>query len=178
MRGTFDFFYCPWDPYHNCNLGYAIVNFSLQGMAAEFERVWTGQSLLLPKSRNTRCLRVVPAPLQGRAANIRHFSGFELAHHADPHFRPLVRARAQGELKPMAIPSELPQHPQQPEVRFGGGDQNRLGSEWLGGTMMYNTPEWIGYEPASVVPFACAGGLYVQMQAIATARQSMRQSVT
>jgi hypothetical protein len=62
---------------------------------------------LLPKSHSARRLKIVPAALQGRAANLRHFSGFSLAHHDDPRFRPLVRAQPQEALKPMAISEEV-----------------------------------------------------------------------
>jgi hypothetical protein len=113
MRGAYDFFYCPWDPCHNCNLGYAIVNFFSRLVAAEFERQWTNQPLL-PKSHNARRLRIVPAALQGRSANLRHFSGFSLAENADPRFRPLVRAQPHEALKPMLNSREVHTQPQQP----------------------------------------------------------------
>jgi hypothetical protein len=106
MRGAYDFFYCPWDPYHNCNLGYAIINFFSRLVAEEFERQWTNQPLL-PKSHTTKRLRIVPAALQGRAANLRHFSSFSLAENADLRFRPLVRAQPHEALKPMITSREL-----------------------------------------------------------------------
>merc|ERR1719446_516257 len=106
MRGAFDFFYCPWDPYQDLNLGYAIINFFSRSVAAEFEREWANQPLL-PRTHGTKRLRIVPAALQGRAANLRHFSGFSLAHHADPRFRPLVRAGPSAALQPMAVCNEL-----------------------------------------------------------------------
>jgi hypothetical protein len=122
MRGAYDFFYCPWDPYHDNNLGYAIVNFFSRLVAAEFERRWTNQSLL-PNSSNARLLRIVPAALQGRAANLRHFSSFSLAENAGPRFRPLVRAQPHEALKPMITSREvhaqkqqcLPEEPPYPE---------------------------------------------------------------
>jgi hypothetical protein len=119
MRGAFDFFYCPWDPCHDCNLGYAIVNFCTRTAAAEFERQWTNQ-FLFPKSPQSRRLRIVPAALQGRATNLRHFSGFSLAHHEDPRFRPLARASPNESLKPMAIVEELQQLPPPPELGEAG----------------------------------------------------------
>lgn len=100
MRGTFDFFYCPWDPFQDCNLGYAIVNFFSRSVAAEFENHWSNKPLFHGQ-RGAKKLRIVPAALQGRAANIRHFSGFSLAHHEDPRFRPLVRAGPREMLRPM-----------------------------------------------------------------------------
>eukprot|EP00930_Biecheleria_cincta_P026406 TRINITY_DN18615_c0_g1_i1.p1 TRINITY_DN18615_c0_g1~~TRINITY_DN18615_c0_g1_i1.p1 ORF type:complete len:659 (+),score=107.11 TRINITY_DN18615_c0_g1_i1:76-2052(+) len=106
MRGAFDFFYCPWDPCQNCNLGYAIVNFFARSVAAEFETEWSNQPLL-PGIHGAKRLRIVPAALQGRAANLRHFSGFSLAHHADARFRPLVRMVPDQQLRPMAIAEEM-----------------------------------------------------------------------
>merc|ERR1719414_2904097 len=106
MRGTFDFFFCPWDPYQDRNLGYAIINFFTRSAAAVFERQWVNQPLL-PRSHNAKRLRIMPAALQGRAAHLRHFSGFSLAHHKDPRFRPLVRAAPGEPLRPMATSEDL-----------------------------------------------------------------------
>jgi len=106
MRGTFDLFYCPWNPNEDCNLGYAIINFCTRVSAAEFERQWANQSLL-PAGHGAKRLKIMPASLQGRAANLRHFSGFELARHPDPRFRPLVRAGPHEMLRPMAITPEI-----------------------------------------------------------------------
>lgn len=106
MRGAFDFFYCPWDPYQDRNLGYAIINFFARSVAAEFDSQWANQPLL-PRTHGAKRLRIVPAALQGRAANIRHFSGFSLAHHHDPRFRPLVRIGPNEQLRPMAIAEEI-----------------------------------------------------------------------
>lgn len=105
IRGAFDFFYCPWDYTKDRNLGYAIINFFSRSVAAEFEREWSNTPQL-PRSLFKR-FGIVPAALQGRAANLRHFSGFSLAHHADPRFRPLVRAAPNEALRPMAISEEL-----------------------------------------------------------------------
>jgi len=106
MRGAFDFFYCPWDPYEDKNLGYAIINFFSRSVAADFEKQWANKPLL-QGTRGMKKLRIVPAALQGRAANLRHFSGFGLAHHADPRFRPLVRAGLNECLRPMAVTEEM-----------------------------------------------------------------------
>jgi len=106
IRGAFDFFYCPWDPYEDENLGYAIINFFSRSVAADFERSWANKPLLAG-ARGMKKLRIVPAALQGRAANLRHFSGFSLAHHADPRFRPLVRAGPSAALQPMAVCNDL-----------------------------------------------------------------------
>jgi len=106
MRGAFDFFYCPWDSYQDCNLGYAIINFFLRSVATEFEKQWADQPLL-PRTHASKRLRIKPAALQGRAANLRHFSGFSLAHHKDPRFRPLVRAGPKDKLQPMALSEEI-----------------------------------------------------------------------
>jgi len=107
LRGAFDFFFCPWDPFEDCNLGYVIINFFSRETAVEFEQHWANQHLL--RGTQTKRLRILPAALQGRAANLRHFSGFSLAHHADPRFRPLVRCAPQSQLRPMALPQELAQ---------------------------------------------------------------------
>jgi len=106
MRDAFDFFYCPWDPYQDRNLGYCIVNFFSRSVAADFATQWANQ-LLLPRTHGCKRLRIVPAALQGRRENLRHFSGFSLAHHNDPRFRPLVRASPNEPLRPMAISEEL-----------------------------------------------------------------------
>lgn len=111
MRGAYDFFYCPWDPVQDKNLGYAIMNFSSRTVASAFERQWSNQTLL-SRSNNQKKLRVVPAALQGRTANIRHFSGFSLARHVDPRFRPLVRANPNETLRPMALSEEITQRRQ------------------------------------------------------------------
>lgn len=120
MRGAFDFFYCPWDPYEEKNLGYAIINFFSRSVAADFEKQWANKPLL-QGTRGVKKLRMVPAALQGRAANLRHFSGFGLAHHVDPRFRPLVRAGPNEILRPMAISQEMTQ--QSPVV---GNDREAL----------------------------------------------------
>lgn len=112
LRGAFDFFYCPWDPYEDRNLGYAIINFFSRSVASDFERTWANKPLLA-STRGSKKLRIVPAALQGRAANLRHFSGFNLAHHADPRFRPLVRAGPNDPLRPMAVDLEMMQPPSQ-----------------------------------------------------------------
>jgi len=104
MRGTFDFFYCPWNPEQEQNLGYAIVNFLSRKVAADFQRHWSNRPLL--GIRTSKRLRIVPAALQGRAANIRHFSTFIFGQQSDPRFRPLVRVWAKGPLQPMAIAAE------------------------------------------------------------------------
>lgn len=121
MRGAFDFFYCPWDPYEDKNLGYAIINFFSRSVAADFERTWTNKPLL--QGARMKKLRIVPAALQGRAANLRHFSGFGLAHHVDPRFRPLVRAGPNEALRPMSISQELKTHeaPLQTTISGRGG---------------------------------------------------------
>ncbi|CAK0866235.1 unnamed protein product [Prorocentrum cordatum] len=108
MRGAFDFFYCPWNPNQDRNLGYAIINFFSRSAAAEFERRWANEPLL-PGTLGAKKVKLVPAALQGRAANLRHFSGFSLAHHHDPRFRPLVRAAPDQVLRPMALPEEIQQ---------------------------------------------------------------------
>lgn len=106
MRNAFDFFYLPWDGSQEQNLGYAIINFIERSAAVDFEEKWSdqpfpGQSNRMPP------LRVLPAALQGRAANLRHFSGFSLAQEAEPRFRPLVRALPEDQLVPMAVAKEM-----------------------------------------------------------------------
>jgi hypothetical protein len=92
---------------------------------------------LLPKSHSARRLKIVPAALQGRAANLRHFSGFSLAHHEDPRFRPLVRAQPHEALKPMSISEEV------------GG--NWRGSQSGGNNQQLPEPrEWMMIAPGGV----------------------------
>eukprot|EP00931_Biecheleriopsis_adriatica_P055724 TRINITY_DN3300_c0_g1_i2.p1 TRINITY_DN3300_c0_g1~~TRINITY_DN3300_c0_g1_i2.p1 ORF type:complete len:710 (-),score=112.41 TRINITY_DN3300_c0_g1_i2:120-2249(-) len=120
MRGAFDFFYCPWDSKQDRNLGYAIVNFFARSVAAEFQSQWSSQ-VFLPGTPGAKRLRIVPAALQGRAANLRHFSGFDLARHVDPRFRPLVRVSPHEQLRPMAIAEEI--------TEVSGGREQLNGSE-------------------------------------------------
>jgi len=103
--GNFDFFYCPWDPQTECNLGYCIINFLSRSSAAEFEKQWVDKTLV-PGAGATG-LKILPAALQGRAANLRHFSGFPLAQNQDNRYRPLVRGGAGKPLQPMAANTEL-----------------------------------------------------------------------
>merc|ERR1712176_1712071 len=105
MRGAFDFFYCPWNPVEKKNLSYCIINFCNALAAMDFQRRWDCQPLLAGGSRR---LKIFPAALQGRAQNLRHFSGFALAQHADPRFRPLVRSDMEEALRPMSLTPEIP----------------------------------------------------------------------
>jgi hypothetical protein len=168
MRGAYDFFYCPWDPYHNFNLGYAIINFFSRLTAAEFERTWTNQ-LLLPKSHNARRLKIVPAALQGRAANLRHFSSFSLAESADPRFRPLVRATPNEALKPMTTSRELQSQQQQQQQMPPPEPENmRYQEEQLesprADNMMYNLPpNGMGGNPMMPAPMHFPGNPEAQM---------------
>lgn len=116
MQGHCDFFYCPWDDAGEGNLGYAILNFASAALAAEFRQQWSGRALL-----GTDPLRIVPATLQGREANERHFSAFPVARGADKRFRPLVSVGPQAAMQPMMLPGEY---------HFSGqaGD-----GEWFGG---------------------------------------------
>lgn len=106
MRNAFDFFYVPWDGSQEQNLGYAIINFTKRSAAVDFEEKWSGQPFP-GLSKKEPLLRVLPAALQGRAANLRHFSGFSLAQEAEPRFRPLVRAMPEDQLLPMARAQEM-----------------------------------------------------------------------
>jgi len=105
VRNAFDFFYLPWNSSQEKNLGHAIINFFSRSTAAEFANKCDG--LTFAGQGDKQRLRIVPAALQGRAANLRHFSAFGLAHHEDPRFRPHVRAAPNEPLMPMAIPKEL-----------------------------------------------------------------------
>jgi len=106
VRNAFDFFYLPWDQSQEQNLGYAIINFIERSAAMDFEEKWSGQPFP-GQSNKMPPLRVLPAALQGRAANLRHFSGFSLAQEAERRFRPLVRARPEDQLLPMAVAKEM-----------------------------------------------------------------------
>merc|ERR1719277_2637004 len=63
LSGNYDFFYCPWNPQTECNLGYAIINFLSRSFGAVFEKQWADQCLV-PKTRGCRNLRILPAALQ------------------------------------------------------------------------------------------------------------------
>lgn len=103
--GHFDFFYCPWDPQTGRNLGYCVINFLSPSAKAEFEKQWMDRALI--PGQGTPGLKILPAALQGRAANLRHFSGFALAQNPDACHRPLVRAGAEKSMRPMAATTEL-----------------------------------------------------------------------
>jgi hypothetical protein len=103
---AFDFFYCPWDTQADSSLGYAIINFFSRSQAAVFEQRWSNQPLL-PQTHGAKKLKITPAALQGRSANIRHFAGFNLVSQADLRFRPLVRPTPNEELRPMALGHEM-----------------------------------------------------------------------
>ncbi|CAK9003326.1 unnamed protein product [Durusdinium trenchii] len=104
MRESFDFFYLPWDDQQEQNLGYAIINLFTRAGAEHFTEKWSEQPF--PGSLGQR-LRVVPAALQGREANVQHFSGFRLAQTADHRFRPAVRVMPDESLQPMLLAEEL-----------------------------------------------------------------------
>jgi len=109
MRGTFDFFYLPWNPIQCRNLGYAIINFFDSDHAAAFKREFNSQDLTRG-SGNEKGLQIIPAILQGRIANIKHFSGFSLAHHANLRYRPLIRESPKDPLRAMYVAPELIVH--------------------------------------------------------------------
>lgn len=105
MRATFDFFYLPWNPRQGRNLGFAIVNFFDAETAKTFKSEWHNEDLLKGFGDH-RGLHILPAIIQGFEANIRHFSGFSLAHHANLRFRPLLRQSPQMPLRAMAVSAE------------------------------------------------------------------------
>jgi len=109
--GNFDFFYCPWDPQTGRNLGYCVINFLSPSAKAEFEKQWMDRALI--PGQGTPGLKILPAALQGRAANLRHFSGFALAQNPDACHRPLVRAGAEKSMRPMAATTERDAHQMQ-----------------------------------------------------------------
>eukprot|EP00929_Paragymnodinium_shiwhaense_P004231 TRINITY_DN10500_c0_g1_i1.p1 TRINITY_DN10500_c0_g1~~TRINITY_DN10500_c0_g1_i1.p1 ORF type:complete len:523 (-),score=77.46 TRINITY_DN10500_c0_g1_i1:282-1850(-) len=173
FRGAFDFFYCPWEPQENRNLGYAIINFFSRSVAADFEQRWSNQPLL-PRAHGAKRLRVVPAALQGRPANIRHFSGFSLASHDDPRFRPLVRAGPNEILRPMAIcqARNLPERTQAadsgPVLRQQAG---KIGFSGPGGEEGETYEQSIAAAPASVSPAITAlSGVFPGMQDVLRAQ--------
>jgi hypothetical protein len=112
MRGTFDFFYCPWNPYQNCNFGYSIINFFDHECAEAFIQEWANKDMETGLT-SSGGLDIRPAVLQGCSACLQHFSGFTLAHHRDLRFRPLIRVGRNVPLQAMAVASELVQdfHP-------------------------------------------------------------------
>eukprot|EP00450_Noctiluca_scintillans_P001589 CAMPEP_0194483846 /NCGR_PEP_ID=MMETSP0253-20130528/5351_1 /TAXON_ID=2966 /ORGANISM="Noctiluca scintillans" /LENGTH=438 /DNA_ID=CAMNT_0039323561 /DNA_START=86 /DNA_END=1398 /DNA_ORIENTATION=- len=100
---NFDFFYCPWDPVAGCNLGYAIINFYSRSDATNFENVFRNGEVFAGVSKK---MRLMPTALQGRAANIKHFSVFSLSNNPDPRFRPLSRAGPGEPLRPLSLITE------------------------------------------------------------------------
>jgi len=105
MRGSFDFFYLPWNPCKDCNLGYAIINFFDPVLAAAFKREWNNTDMTAGFGHEKR-LQIQPAILQGYEANFRHFSSFFLAHHENLRFRPLLRASRANPLQAMPVAPE------------------------------------------------------------------------
>lgn len=110
MRATFDFFYLPWNPHSGRNLGYAIINFFDAQGAATFKREWHTRDLTQGHG-GEKGLQVLPAILQGRFANIKHFSAFSLALDANLRFRPLLRQNPREPLRAMYISPELIEEP-------------------------------------------------------------------
>jgi len=98
-----DFFYCPWDPVAGCNLGYAIINFCSRSDATNFENVFRNGKVFAGVSKK---MRLMPTALQGRAANMKHFSEFSLSKSPDPRFRPLTRSGPGEPLRPLSLISE------------------------------------------------------------------------
>jgi len=109
MRGTFDFFYLPWNPHQCRNLGYAIINFFDSGIAAAFKHEFNSMDLTRGCGYE-KGLEIIPAILQGRIANIKHFSAFSLALHANLRFRPLLRQTPQEPLRAMYVAPEFIVH--------------------------------------------------------------------
>mmetsp|Transcript_2540 Transcript_2540/g.6510 ORF Transcript_2540/g.6510 Transcript_2540/m.6510 type:complete len:255 (-) Transcript_2540:773-1537(-) len=66
--GLFDFFYLPLGPQSKKNHGYAFINFKDNETADRFTQVFSNYRL---REKN---VEVVPAPLQGLAQNMEHFS--------------------------------------------------------------------------------------------------------
>jgi hypothetical protein len=108
MRASFDFFYCPWNPYKRRNCGYLIINFFDHEGAVAFMLQW-GKVDMMTGQASSDGLDIQPAILQGRAACLDHFSSFILAQHKDMRFRPLIRADCNAPLRAMSVAPEMVQ---------------------------------------------------------------------
>jgi len=102
MRGSYDFFYCPWDEQTCRNLGYAVVNFRDARDASAFRLRWAKKKLC--GAGDGRTMQVKESSIQGFRANIDYFSKVEVTHNTDLRFRPLVRGPGQrGLLQPLLL---------------------------------------------------------------------------
>jgi len=72
---AYDFFYLPLGPQSKKNHGYAFINFKDNQAADEFTRVFKAYPI------RAKLLDVAPAPLQGLALNVEHFSKTSAAQH-------------------------------------------------------------------------------------------------
>merc|ERR1719253_1214 len=78
-----DYFYLPMDFRKHANAGYAFLNFVHEAQVGAFRQHYDGQRLQV---RSPKLLQVVPACLQGYAANYEHFQhSAVLNHHAVQH---------------------------------------------------------------------------------------------
>lgn len=101
MRGSFNFFYCPWDEKVRRNLGYAIINFSDADQAHSFQQSWSSKELCRGV-RGQKPLKIVKASLQGLQANLEYFAKMDMAYCHEIRFRPLFRD-ASGILQPLQL---------------------------------------------------------------------------
>lgn len=102
MRGTYDFFFCPWDEKLSHNFGYALINFPDPADACRFQQRWTNKELC-KGNRGQKALRIVSASMQGLAANLEYFSKVEITPCSDPRFRPLHRNSETKILQPLIL---------------------------------------------------------------------------
>jgi len=104
IRGSYDFFFCPWDQKRGENLGYAIFNFMDASYAATFQETWSGKELCRGAVAGQKPLKVVKASVQGFQANIDYFTHVEITPTTSERFRPMYRSE-QGDLVALPLSS-------------------------------------------------------------------------
>lgn len=87
LRIQFNFFYCPIDYRHKCNLGYFFVNLVAADMANDFIRMMDGSNWPDPRSR--KLCSATWARIQGYEANMKHYRGSPIMNMAKI-FRPRI----------------------------------------------------------------------------------------
>jgi hypothetical protein len=85
-KGTYDFFYLPFDLNKKTNMGYCFMNFKDPSLAEACHVALDGAQLARGEGRGRKRLQVVPAVTQGYQANLEHFQhSAVLNHHRSEH---------------------------------------------------------------------------------------------
>jgi hypothetical protein len=85
-KGTYDFFYLPFDLNKKQNMGYCFMNFKDPSLAEACHVALDGAQLARGEGRGRKRLQIVPAVTQGYQANLEHFQhSAVLNHHRQEH---------------------------------------------------------------------------------------------